>query len=75
MADDIICICDRIYDPFYAVGLWYDDYTAGSANPVTSDLISVLTYSTGVGVNDKPFKSEFPYVAAPWRGTETSFGN
>ncbi len=26
MADDIACICDRIPDPFYAVGLWYDDF-------------------------------------------------
>lgn len=53
-----------------AVGLWYDDYTAGGANPVTQDLLDVLTYSTGVDANDAPFKGEFPYVAAPWRGTE-----
>lgn len=26
MADDIVCVCDRTYDPFYAVGLWYDDF-------------------------------------------------
>ncbi len=54
-----------------AIGLWYDDYTAGSLNPVTNDLVGVLTYSTGVDANDKSFKSEFPYVATPWRGTET----
>ncbi|MEZ5040057.1 MAG: DUF4331 domain-containing protein [Saprospiraceae bacterium] len=54
-----------------AIGLWYDDYTAGEANPVTQDLIDVLTYSTGVETNDKPFKSTFPYVATPWSGTET----
>jgi hypothetical protein len=53
-----------------AVGLWYDDYTAGDANPVTQDLIDVLTYSTGVETNDKEFKSSFPYVASPWSGTE-----
>lgn len=53
-----------------AVGLWYDDYTAGGANPVTQDLIDVLTYSTGVEQNDKPFSATFPYVAAPWAGTE-----
>lgn len=53
-----------------AVGLWYDDYTAGSANPVTPDLLGVLTYSTGVGKNDKTFKPSFPYVATPWSGTE-----
>lgn len=53
-----------------AVGLWYDDYTAGSANPVTTDLLDVLTYTTGVEKNDKAFKSNFPYVATPWSGTE-----
>lgn len=26
MADDIVCICDRRYEPFHAVGLWYDDF-------------------------------------------------
>jgi predicted phosphoribosyltransferase len=26
MADDIVCMCDRTYEPFYAVGLWYDDF-------------------------------------------------
>lgn len=53
-----------------AVGLWYDDYTAGDPNPVTQDLLDVLTYSTGVDSNDRPFKSTFPYVASPFRGTE-----
>ncbi|HMQ47800.1 MAG TPA: DUF4331 domain-containing protein [Saprospiraceae bacterium] len=52
-----------------AVGLWYDDYTAGDANPVTQDLLDVLTYSTGVEANDKAFLGQFPYLAAPWRGT------
>ena len=53
-----------------AIGLWYDDYTAGGANPVTPDLVSVLSYRTGVNNNDKHFKTTFPYVATPWRGTE-----
>lgn len=26
IADDIVCICDRTYEPFHAVGLWYDDF-------------------------------------------------
>lgn len=26
MADDIICACERTYNPFYAVGLWYEDF-------------------------------------------------
>jgi hypothetical protein len=52
-----------------AIGLWYDDYTAGGS-PVTQDLLDVLTYSTGVNNNDKIFKPSFPYVASPWMGTE-----
>lgn len=55
-----------------AVGLWYDDYDASdsTASPVTNQLLNVLQYSTGVEANDKVFKSEFPYIASPWRGTE-----
>lgn len=55
-----------------AVGLWYDDFTATNPNasPVTNQLINVLQYSTGVEANDAPFKSTFPFVAEPWRGTE-----
>ncbi len=54
-----------------AIGLWYDDYDpASSPSPVTEDLLGVLTYRTGVDSNDKNFRSEFPYVATPWRGTE-----
>jgi len=52
-----------------AIGLWYDDYTAGSANPVTPKLLGVLGYTTGVEANDKPFGATFPYVAPPHRGT------
>ncbi|HEX4849193.1 MAG TPA: DUF4331 domain-containing protein, partial [Puia sp.] len=51
-----------------AIGLWYDDFTPG-ASPVTPDLLNVLTYSTGVNANDTSFKTSFPYVQAPWRGT------
>lgn len=54
-----------------AIGLWYDDYTAGDPNPVTDDLLGVLSYTTGVEANDKPFTDAFPYLAPPWRGTET----
>jgi hypothetical protein len=52
-----------------AIGLWYDDYTAGGPNPVTQDLVDVLTYSTGVNANDTSFKSTFPFVQEPWIGT------
>ena len=51
-----------------AIGLWYDDYTAGDPNPVTGKLLSVLTYSTGVESNDKTFSGSFPYVAEPSSG-------
>lgn len=51
-----------------AVGLWYDDFDG--SNPLTQDLLDVLGYRTGVNANDKVFKSQFPYVAAPWSGVE-----
>lgn len=55
-----------------AIGLWYDDYDASDplASPVTPDLLEVLSYSTGVESNDAPFKTSFPYLASPWRGTD-----
>jgi hypothetical protein len=49
-----------------AIGLWYDDYTSG--NPVTTDLVDVLTYTTGIEANDTIFKPAFPYVQGPWSG-------
>ena len=54
-----------------AIGLWYDDYNASnpSQSPVTNLLLNTLQYSTGVEANDAPFRTSFPYVAAPWRGT------
>lgn len=54
-----------------AIGLWYDDFnpTAFRGNPVTNQLINVLQYSTGVERNDTTFKTSFPYVQTPWRGT------
>jgi hypothetical protein len=50
-----------------AIGLWYDDFTAGGS-PVTQDLLDVLTYTTGVEANDKAFGNKFPYVALPHAG-------
>jgi Domain of unknown function (DUF4331)/Secretion system C-terminal sorting domain len=49
------------------LGLWYDDFTG--SNPVTLNLVSVLTYNAGVTSNDATFKPGFPYVASPWPGT------
>jgi hypothetical protein len=51
-----------------AIGLWYDDYTAGGPNPVTPNLLGVLGYTTGVESNDIAFKPAFPYVQSPWSG-------
>jgi hypothetical protein len=53
-----------------AIGLWYDDFDG--VNPVSQDLIDVLSYDTGVSSNDKTFKTSFPYVASPWSGTEAN---
>ena len=57
-----------------AIGLWYDDYTAGGSNPLTTDLLDVLTYTTGVNNNDTSFLPSFPYVQMPWRGTAEGGG-
>jgi hypothetical protein len=51
-----------------AIGLWYDDYTPPNPNPVTQDLLDVLTYTTGIEANDTTYKTSFPYVQAPWSG-------
>ncbi|THH41299.1 T9SS type A sorting domain-containing protein [Neolewinella litorea] len=52
-----------------AVGLFYDDYDPSEDDsPVTADLVSVLSYTTGVEMNDEPFRSEFPYLALPHSG-------
>jgi len=53
-----------------AIGLWYDDYDPmTSTSPVTPDLLDVLTFTTNVENNDRPFTSAFPYLAEPFRGT------
>ncbi len=49
-----------------AIGLWYDDFDG--TNPVTENLLNVLTYSTGVEQNDKPFQKKFPFAAMPHAG-------
>ncbi len=51
-----------------AIGLWYDDFDPEEGNPVTEDLLDVLTYTTGVEANDKPFRPKFPYLALPFAG-------
>ncbi len=53
-----------------AIGLWFDDYTAGGPNPVTANLLAHLNYATGVNANDTSFRTSFPYVQTPWRGVD-----
>ena len=57
-----------------AIGLWYDDYVAGSPNPVTPKLLAVLNYNTGINNNDTTFKTSFPFVQTPWPGTTDKAG-
>jgi hypothetical protein len=49
------------------LGLWYDDFVPGGS-PVTTQLVNVLTYNTGVNANDTSFKTTFPFVQTPWSG-------
>jgi hypothetical protein len=51
-----------------AIGLWYDDFVPGG-NPVTPNLVKVLSYNTGISANDTTLKTGFPYVQTPWPGT------
>ena len=55
-----------------AIGLFYDDYNPTNflQSPVTNQLINTIQYSTGVEKNDTTFKTAFPYVQTPWRGTD-----
>ncbi len=55
-----------------ALGLWYDDFNG--TNPVSQDLVDVISYNTGVNSNDALFKTTFPYVAEPWSGTSDCSG-
>lgn len=53
-----------------AIGLWYDDYSGGTASPVTNRLVKVLSFTAGPTHNDTTFKAVFPYVQEPWRGSD-----
>jgi hypothetical protein len=58
-----------------AIGLWYDDYPAGTtASPVTAQLGNVLGYTTGVEANDTTIRATFPFVQTPWSGTGSASG-
>ena len=43
MADE--CICYTMPDPFYAVGIWYDDFSQ-TANEEVRDLLERATIET-----------------------------
>jgi hypothetical protein len=49
-----------------AVGLWYDDFSG--TNPVTPQLLNVLSFNAGPTHNDMPFRGNWPYLAVPHRG-------
>ena len=59
-----------------AVGLWFDDYTAGGPNLVTANLIAHLTYATGVKFKRYYFPYFIPICANPMArgGWRTSCG-
>ncbi|GAB3836703.1 DUF4331 family protein [Hymenobacter jeollabukensis] len=53
-----------------AIGLFYDDYTATSTNPLTPRLLGVVGFNAGITANDTTLKAAFPYVQTPWSGTK-----
>ncbi len=57
-----------------AIGLWYDDVPNPFTAVVSPQLLSNLSYSTGVQNNDTTFKANFPYVQNPWGGYENHSG-
>ena len=57
-----------------ATGLWFDDFAAGSTNPVTSKLLAEYTFTSGVETNDTTFRAAFPYTQTPWSGTGSAGG-
>lgn len=53
-----------------AIGYRHDDFVITSPQAITPLLGNILNYSTGIEANDIGFRTTFPYLAAPWRGTE-----
>jgi len=51
-----------------AIGLWYDDVPMPYTAVVSPQLLSTLSYSTGINTNDTLFRANFPYVQTPWSG-------
>ena len=57
-----------------AIGLWFDDFTPSSPSVVTPALLGQVTFTSGVEVNDTTFRTAFPCVQTPWRGTGSASG-
>ena len=57
-----------------AVGLYFDDFAAGSTNPLTPKLLAEVTFTSGVEANDTTFRASFPYIQTPWSGTGSAGG-
>lgn len=55
IADDIICLCDCLPDPFYTVGLWYDDFRQSTDAEVRDFLEQANTF---VSSNDHHLLTE-----------------
>jgi len=54
-----------------AIGLWTDDYKPGvSTSPVTPQLLAKLTWNAGIEHNDTAFRTQWPYLAYPHRGSD-----
>lgn len=51
-----------------AIGLWADDYTG--ATLASPQVLAKYGWDAGVNTNDKPFRTSFPYVALPHRGSD-----
>ncbi|RTQ53171.1 DUF4331 domain-containing protein [Hymenobacter gummosus] len=52
-----------------AIGLFYDDYTASTASPLTPQLLGVVGFNAGVTANDTTLRTTFPFAQTPWSGT------
>jgi len=54
-----------------AIGLWTDDYKPGvSTSPVTAQLGAKLGWNAGIEHNDTTFRTTWPYLALPHRGSD-----
>ncbi len=53
-----------------AIGLWTDDYSPSSGNPLTPELLAKVGWNAGVSKNDVDFTTSFPFLAAPHRGSD-----